>query len=55
MYIYCKKQLLKMLVVLSSIFVANTKIIFVYNFAAPFKKDIYETKIETPENFLMDK
>ena len=47
MYIYCKKQLLKMLVVLSSI--------FVYNFAAPFKKDIYETKIETPENFLMDK
>ena len=44
-----------MLVVLSSIFVANTKIIFVYNFAAPFKKDISETKIETPKNVLIDK
>ena len=42
-----KNRNLKMLVVLSPIFVADTKITFVYNFVAPINahvKPVYETQ-----------
>ena len=41
-----KNRNLKMLVVLSPIFVADTKITFVYNFVAPLSLDLYFLKIE---------
>ena len=34
-WIYCEKQQIKMLTLLSPIFVADTKVNFVYNFAVP--------------------
>ena len=38
MFVYSEKQLSKKLAVFSSIFVANTKIFFDYNFVPPLKE-----------------